>query len=128
MSNIDVVRAYVAAFNAGEWETLRTLFTTDALIAPAQDRGEVEPARPIWRELREWTGLHLKIEALTADGDTVAARFTETGRFNSPLGDLPEAAPDYALTALEWFEFAGGKIARRWSARDFASITRQVRD
>lgn len=125
MSNIEVVRAYVAAFNAGEWDVLRSLFAPDALAARASDGPEGEPARPIRREPRDWTGLHLKIECLTTDGDTVAARFTETGRFESPLGDPSES---WAVTALEWFEFAEGKIARRWSGRDFSAVTRQDRD
>lgn len=32
----------------------------------------------------------------------------------------------YEVVALEWFEFSGGLIARRWGARDSASISRQV--
>jgi predicted ester cyclase len=127
MSNIEVVRAYVAAFNAGEWDVLRSLFTPDALVGRSSAGAEIEQVEPIRRELREWTGLHLKIETLTADGDMVAARFTETGRFRRPLGD-PPAAERYAVTALEWFEFTEGKIARRWSGRDFSAIARRVQD
>lgn len=125
MSNIEVVRAYVAAFNAGDWDVLRSLFAPDALLGRSSDGAEIEPVEPIRRELREWTGLHLKIDSLTADGDTVAARFTETGRFRRPLGD---AAESYAVTALAWFEFAEGKIARRWSGRDFSAVVRLDRD
>jgi predicted ester cyclase len=128
MSNIEVVRAYVAAFNAGEWNVLRNLFAPDALTGAGLEREEVEHAAPIWRELRGWTGLHLTVEALMVDGDTVAARFTEVGRFDAPFGELAGAspAPSYVVTTLEWFEFVDGKIARRWGARDFASIARRA--
>lgn len=74
-------------------------------------------------------GERLEIVGMVAEGDTVAVRFRETGRFVGPFRGLPGQAPTdraYEIVAMESFELADGKIVRRWGARDSASITRQV--
>lgn len=32
----------------------------------------------------------------------------------------------FELVAIEWFELRGGKISKRWGARDMASQARQM--
>ncbi|MGA8601146.1 MAG: ester cyclase [Beijerinckiaceae bacterium] len=91
--------------------------------------GGLDVAMPIWRELHDSMKMHLAIERLVEDGDTVVALLNETGRFSAPFRGLPDKAPTgktYEIIAIEWFEFNGGKITRRWAARDSAAITRQV--
>jgi predicted ester cyclase len=125
----EAVRAYVAAFNAGDWEAIRPLFTEAPMIRGVLGWGGLDVALPIWRELHEGLQMRLGIEALAHDGDTVVARFTETGRFVGPFRGLPSLSPTgrtYEIVAMEWFEFEGGRIARRWGARDSATITRMV--
>ncbi|MBC6983785.1 nuclear transport factor 2 family protein [Caulobacter sp. 17J80-11] len=121
-----VVRAYVEAFNAGDFPRLRGLFTDDAVIWGVLGWGPIDEVVPIWRELHEALALELTVEALAADGDTVAARYTERGVSRAPFRDRPATGRAYELVAMEWFELDGGKIRRRWGARDAASQARQL--
>jgi predicted ester cyclase len=129
MTEPDVVRAYVAAFNAGDWAAIRPLFTDQPMIRGVLGWGGFDEVLPIWRELHEGMAMRLAIDALAHDGSSVAARFTESGRFVGPFRGLAGHAPTgrpYEIVAMEWFEFEGGRIARRWGARDAAAITRMV--
>jgi hypothetical protein len=44
----------------------------------------IERILPIWRQMIEDYGMQLRIEELIAEGNLVAARFTETGTFRAP--------------------------------------------
>jgi predicted ester cyclase len=73
--------------------------------------------------------MQLAIDDLAVDGDKAAVLFTETGKFVAPFRGLPGQKPTgrtYEIVAIEWFEFGGDRIARRWGARDSGAITRQV--
>jgi predicted ester cyclase len=122
----DVVRRYVAALNAGDEDALRKLFHADAVIQGVLRQGGIEEVLPLWRQLHDALALHLTIEELVAEGDVVAARYTERGRFRAPfLGQEPTGRP-YSLIAMEWFLVRDGRIQRRWGARDAASQARQI--
>ena len=117
-ANKAVVRQYVEAFNRGDIPALTALFTPDALIYGVLGWGGLDVAAPVWRELHDAFGIQLTAEAMAAEGDTVAVRYTERGTFRRPFrGQEPTGRS---------FELAGGKIRRRWGARDAASQARQL--
>lgn len=127
--NEATVRAYVAAFNAGDFEALEALFTPDATIQGVLADVPLANALPIWRELHDGMAMTLSIEAIAESGDQVAVRYRENGRFVGPFRGLAGVQPTgrgYEIVAMEWFELAEGRIRRRWGARDSASISRQV--
>jgi predicted ester cyclase len=129
MTNEDVLRAYVDAFNAADWERMALLFTEDASIRGVLGWGALDVALPIWRELHDNMSMRLRVDEIIADGDKAAALLTETGSFNGPFRGLPGEEPTgrpYEIVAIEWFEFKDGRIMRRWAARDSGAITRQV--
>ena len=129
MTNEEVLRAYVEAFNAGDWARMGDLFTTDAVIRGVLGWGNLDVALPIWGELRDNMQMQLKVEDMIVNGEKAAILFTETGRFSGPFRGLPGKEPTgrpYEIVAMEWFEFESGRIARRWGARDSGAITRQV--
>ena len=72
--------------------------------------------------------MELSIEDLAAEGNQVAARYTERGRWTGPFLDMGEpTGRPYELVAMEWFEFdPEGRIVQRWGARDSASQGRQL--
>ncbi|GAC1662642.1 MAG: hypothetical protein NVS9B4_16590 [Candidatus Acidiferrum sp.] len=83
-------------------------------------------AMPIWRELHEVFAINLNIESIIAEGNHVAARYTERGTFVKAFrGQEPTGKP-FELVAMEWFVLRDGKIERRWAARDHASQARQI--
>lgn len=126
-SPADVVHAYVDAFNRGDLPALRALLADDAVIqgvtGVAQDW---ERIASVWRQLIEGYGMQLRIEQMVAEGDTVAVRYTETGTFRAPAFGHAPTHRSYELVAMEFFEIVGGRIRRRWGARDSASQQRQL--
>lgn len=124
--NKQVVRSYVDAFNRGDLDALRALFSDDAEIQGVMGRGQMDKVMPVWKQLVEGYGINLTIEEMIAEGDTVAVRYTERGTFRAPaFGHLP-TGKSYELVAMEWFEITDGRIKRRWGARDAASQARQL--
>lgn len=124
--NKSVVRRYVEAFNRGDLAALKALLSDDAEIQGVMGHGAFERVEPIWRQLIEGYRMHLQIEDLVAEGHRVAARYTETGTFEAPAFGHPPTGRSYTLVAMELFEIRGGKIVRRWGARDSASQARQL--
>lgn len=125
----DTVRAYVRAFNEGDWARMRELFTEDAQISGVLGSVPLEAAFGIWRELNEGMTMRLEIEALAEEGANVVARLRERGKFVGAFRGLEGLQPTnraYELLAMEWFAFRDGRIARRWGARDSAAMRSQV--
>lgn len=125
-TNKQIVKRYVEAFNAGDLETLRTLFAPDALVYGVLGWGGMEQVLPIWKQLHEAFGIQLNVEEMAADGDSVAVRYTERGTFRAPFRGQSPTGKSYELVAMEWFIVRGGKIQRRWGARDSAAQSRQI--
>lgn len=125
-SNKQVVLQYVEAFNRGDLAALQQLFTPDAQIQGVLGWGGLDQALPIWQQLHEAFAIELTVEEIIAEGDTIAARYTERGRFIGAFrGQEPTGKP-FELVAIEWFTLRDGKICRRWGARDSASQARQI--
>ncbi|WP_111431284.1 nuclear transport factor 2 family protein [Rhodobacteraceae bacterium DSL-40] len=125
--NRAVVAAYVAAMNAGDFAAMRALFTEDAEIQGVTGVGGLDFALGVWRQLHDGLGMELTVEEMAAEGACVAVRYTERGRWTGPF--MAQGEPtgrSYTLVAMEWFELRGGRIARRWGARDAAAQARQL--
>lgn len=125
-SNKEVVLQYVEAFNCGDLIRLRQLFTADAIVQGVLGWGSLNEIIPIWEELHEAFAIELTVEAIIAEGEIVAVRYAEHGEFKGPFRGSEPTGKTYELVAMEWFEMKGGKIHRRWGARDSASQARQV--
>jgi steroid delta-isomerase-like uncharacterized protein len=125
-NNKEIVRRYAEAFNRGDLAALRALLADDAEIQGVMGKGLFERIEPVWRQLIEGYGMQLRIDELVAEGDRVAARYTETGTFNAPAFGHQPTGKSYELVAMEFFEIQDGKIKKRWGARDSASQMRQL--
>jgi predicted ester cyclase len=88
--------------------------------------GDVATARPIWEQLVRCLAMNLQVESLVAEGDIVAARYIERGRFIDAFRGVPPTDKPYELVAMEWFQIGDAGIVRRWGARDSASMFRQI--
>jgi len=122
----DTVRQYVQAFNAGDLDKVCSLFTLDAQIWGVLGWGDLSKSRPIWKDLIECHRMQLQIDGMIEEGSIVAVRFTEHGTSVKAFRGHGPTGKSYEIIAMEWFEFKGGKIHRRWGARDSAAISKQL--
>ena len=121
-----VVLEYVEAFNRGDMEALRRLFAPDALVYGVLGWGGLDKVVPIWQEIHEAFSIRLQVEAIIAEGDTVAALYRESGTSVGPFRGQPATGQSYEIVAMEWFIIQGDRIHRRWGARDSAAQFRQM--
>jgi predicted ester cyclase len=108
-----VVREYVEEFNRGDLQRLKELLADDAEIQGVKGKGTFEKVEPVWRQLIEGYGIHLKIEGLIAEGNTVAVRYLESGTFRAPAFGNEPTGRSYELVAMEWFEIERGRIKHK---------------
>jgi steroid delta-isomerase-like uncharacterized protein len=125
-TNKAVVRAYAQGFSRGDFEEVVKLFAEDAVVQGVLGRGGFEVVLPVWRALHQAFGMQLEIEELIAEGDFVAARYTESGTFRAPFRDTAPTGKSYRLVAMEWFRLRDGKITERWGARDSGAMQKQL--
>ena len=125
-ANKQIVLDYVAAFNRGDEEALKTLFAHDALVYGVLGWGGLEQVEPIWREIKAAFAIELQVESMIAEDDIVAVRYVERGRSVGAFRGGPVTGKSFTVVAMEWFEIKDGRIHRRWGARDHAAQLRQM--
>jgi steroid delta-isomerase-like uncharacterized protein len=125
-SNKEIVRKYVEAFNNGDIDALLPLFTDDAVVHGVLGWGKLAEVVPIWREIHEAFAIKMEVDAIIAEGDTVAVRYIERGTSVGSFRGGPITGRSFEVVAMEWFIFRSGRIQKRWGARDFASQSRQM--
>jgi len=125
-ANKQTVLDYVDAFNRADLEALRRLFTDDALVYGVLGWGGLDQVMPIWQEIQQAFAIRLQVESLIAEGETVAARYTERGTSVGPFRGQAATGKSFEVVAMEWFEMREGRIHRRWGARDSAAQFRQM--
>src|SRR5438105_11301038 len=125
-ANKKIVLDYVDAFNRGDLEKLRSLFTEDAQVQGVLGWGGMDVVMPIWKELHEAFAIELQVEAIIAEGDMVAVRYLDRGTSVQSFRGGPVTGKSYEVVAMEWFIIKDGRIHRRWGARDSASQSRQM--
>jgi predicted ester cyclase len=90
--------------------------------------GQAEPGRvdgpTHMRQTTQWLleqfpDLHMTIEAIIAEGDTVAVRVLSEGTNLGALnGVLPPTGKRFAARQSHWFRVADGKLAEHWATRE----------
>ncbi len=124
--NKSLVHAYAAAFNCGDLDAVCSLFASNAVIYGVKDGEDLPTVRLLWGQLISAFGLQLNIQALCCEGNTVVARYIESGRFTSAFRGFLPTNLSYEVVAIHWFEIDNSKIIRRWGCRDTLSISRQI--
>lgn len=128
-ANKEVIRAYVEAFNTFDVPRMREICAPDARIYGDSEFANFAQAVPIWQELHEGLKARLEILAMISEGDEVAVRLRETGRFVGYFRGLAGHAPTgraYHATLMEWFRVKDGLIAERWGIRDNVTLQLEV--
>jgi predicted ester cyclase len=90
--------------------------------------GQTQPGRvngpAALRQTAEWLlaqfpDLHMTIEAMVAEGDTVAVRVVSEGTNLGPLnGVVPPMGKRFAARQSHWFRVEDGRLAEHWATRE----------
>src|SRR5690606_10517750 len=130
-SNTDIIRAFVDALNAHDWDALDGLVTPDfvrhsaAAGAPGgHSRDDLKTY--LRRELETFPDAHEEILDIFGEGDRVAVRHRFSGTQRGRLG--PHPATDRRMTSeyLAIYRLDSGLIAEAWAEWDNASSLRQL--
>ena len=102
--------------------------TEDCLEHAVAPFGQAEPGRvngpAAMRETAGWLlaqfpDLHMTIEAIVAEADTVAVRVLSEGTNLGPLnGVVPPTGKRFAARQSHWFRVEGGRLAEHWATRE----------
>ncbi len=70
--------------------------------------------------------LHITIDELLAEGDTVTKRWTYHATHTGDLSGMPPTGKHITLSGLELFRLANGKIVECWLSYDNLSLMQQL--
>jgi ketosteroid isomerase-like protein len=71
-------------------------------------------------------GLHVTIDDIMADADTVTARFTARGIHQGDFMGLPPTGKAITMTGIEIFRIKEGKIAELWGEANLMGLMQQL--
>lgn len=131
-----VRRHFEEIFNRGDLAAADELMSEDYVEHAVAPFAQAAPGRvngpAAMRETAEWLlaqfpDLHMTIEAIIADGDTVAVRVLSEGTNLGPLnGVVPPTGRRFAARQSHWFRVADGMLAEHWATRDDLSAMLQL--
>jgi predicted ester cyclase len=123
-----VRRHFEELFNRKNLAVAEELLAKDYLEHAVAPFGQAEPGRvdgpAAMRQTAEWLlaqfpDLHMRIEAMVAEGDTVAVRVLSEGTNLGPLnGVVPPTGKRFAARQSHWFRVDGGRLAEHWATRE----------
>jgi predicted ester cyclase len=121
-------RQFEEFFNQRRPELADELFAERFVEHALAPFGETEPGSvhgpAHMRTVLEWLvaqfpDIRMEIEAIVADGDTVAVRVLSEGTNLGLLnGVVPPTGRTFAAHQTHWFRAAGGRLAEHWATRD----------
>jgi steroid delta-isomerase-like uncharacterized protein len=128
-ANKELVRRHFEVFwNRRDLAVAEELMAEDYLEHAVAPFGQAEPGRvngPVaMRQTAEWLlaqfpDLHMRIEAMIAEGDTVAVRVFSEGTNLGPLnGVVPPTGKRFAARQSHWFRVENGRLAEHWATRE----------
>ncbi len=76
--------------------------------------------------LAAFPDLHVTVEDLIAEGDTVTSRWTTRGTHQGELMGIPPTGKQVTVTGIEIYRFAGGKSVEHWLEFDALGMLQQL--
>ncbi len=130
-ANKDVVRRfYEELWNRGNLDAADKLVAQDyvrhdlrpgdAPPGPSGQKAVAEKFRAAFPDVR------LELEALVAEGDLVAARWTISGTHQGAWGDVTPTGRKVRFSGVNFFRIADNRIAEIWNIRDDLGLWEQV--
>jgi steroid delta-isomerase-like uncharacterized protein len=130
ISNVDLVRAGVRAFNAGDTDECLTYIAPDLVINLAE-LPEPQYGRDVWRQgfemmRRAFPDLQAHIEDIFGAQDKVAVRLRFHGTHAGEFLGIPATGRGVEYVSHEFYRVADGLIAEEWICSDMATLFRQL--
>jgi steroid delta-isomerase-like uncharacterized protein len=128
----NLVRAYVSAFNAHDFEALGETLREDVVVHGLLGTGgEVHGQEAYTAALAAWhvTFPDLRISdvhELFCDGHLVSARWTVVGTQDGPFGEMPATGRVVNVEALAPFRLQDGLIVEKWYQQDDLGLLAQL--
>jgi steroid delta-isomerase-like uncharacterized protein len=128
--NVTVLKKAIELINSGETdEGVHTLFAdgvVDHDLAPGQGPGR-EGLRDFFRTLHgAFPDLRLEQRHVTAGDEHVSMAFTVSGTHRGDFNGVAPTGRNFAVSGVEIFRFAGGKVVERWGLTDDMGILGQL--
>jgi steroid delta-isomerase-like uncharacterized protein len=129
VTEIEVVTAYYAAFNRGDWDAMCALLADE--VAHDLNQGAREVGRPAFRAFLDRMNRsyreQLRDVVVMGHGARVAAEYVVEGEYLVADEGLPPARGQrYTLPGGAFFEVRGGRIARVTNYYNLQDWLRQV--
>jgi steroid delta-isomerase-like uncharacterized protein len=134
MTAIDVARANIEAFNAGDWERFGATFADGAVYDELATQRHLVGHEAIlganqgWREA--FPDASGRIERALADDGTVTLEITwagtQSGTLHMPTGDIAPSNRHVVVKAAEVFDIEGEKIREARHYFDLMGLLQQI--
>jgi steroid delta-isomerase-like uncharacterized protein len=129
-TNIELLRAALAAFNTGDAAECVALVAPD-LIMNMAELPEPRRGQQVWRQGFEmmkhaFPDLQAHIEDLVAAGDKVAVRLRFRGTHCGEFLGIPATGRPIEYVSHEFYRIADGLIAEEWICSDTATLLSQL--
>lgn len=129
--NKEVVRLVTEkGFNEGDLDGLTEYFAEGYNVhAPGMPPLEPGPgafrtAVSLWRNA--FPDIHVTVEDMIGENDTVYCRFTTTGTHTGPLAGIPPTGKRVTIHEMSCHRLADGKVVESWIGDNVPNILHQI--
>ena len=123
-------RFYDEVWNKGNLDVAAEVFTEDYVrhdLRPGTALLGPEGQKRIAADFRAaFPDLHMTVDFMLAEGDLVAARWTNEGTNTGPWGGVPPTGKHIRFCGVNIFRIANGKVVEIWNHRDDLGVMQQT--
>ena len=125
-----VRRFYDEVWNLGNVEVALEIFADDYIrhdLRPTKAPPGGAGMAKIAREFRSaFPDLAMRVDLLLAEGDLVGARWTTSGTFSGPWGDVAPMGRRATFSGVNFFRIRSGRVVELWNHRDDLGLMEQL--
>ena len=124
----DLVRRYLRAFNDRDEETLRELLADDVVEHGVHEElhGPDEVVAFLESYFETFPDYEGSTEAMIAEGDTVAVRYSARGTQSAELQDVEPTGQAVEWTGIAMYRIENGQIAEVWVEENRLEMLEQL--
>jgi steroid delta-isomerase-like uncharacterized protein len=127
--NLAVLGRFADAVNTGNFDLFKETVAPNCVDhdpAPGQVPGP-DGYRMFFSQMRTaFPDLHVALEALVADDESIAFAYTSSGTHKGPLGKVAPTGKKVKIRGLQLSKFKDGKMVERWGSSDELGLLTQL--